>query len=290
MRCLVCQGGVKVDVTHGTYTYYKCASCGTSQVLPQPSETELTAYYHQFHLSAEAGGVYAEFEDRVQADFADKCKYVEKHTTDDRKPLKLLDVGCGKGFFVKQALSQGLEAEGIDVSASAIDYARKQLRIRARQGCVETFQHSNKENVFDVITFWATIEHIPNPLASLKAIHKLLKPGGHLFLDTGLGDLFWERFLAGHSQWYDAPQHLFVYSQKGLTILLKKAGFAIKEVDTNWERNRLRKYIKSLRHSWLCLSSFVAARAVLGAGGFSKVKEEAKWPIGRLVSIVATKE
>ena len=155
---------------------------------------------------------------------------------------------------------------------------------------VETFQHSNKENAFDVITFWATIEHIPNPLGTLKAIHKLLKPGGHLFLDTGLGDLLWERFLAGHSQWYDAPQHLFVYSQKGLTILLKKAGFAIKAVDTNWERNQLRKHIKSLRHSWLCLSSFIATRAVLGKGGFLKAKEGAKWPIGRLVSIVATKE
>ena len=146
MRCLVCQG-VRggVDVIHNTYTYYKCAGCATSQVLPQPSEAELTAYYHQFHLSAKAGGVYAEFEDRMQADFAAKCKYVKKHTTDDRKTVKLLDVGCGKGFFVKQALSQGLEAEGIDVSASAIEYARKQLRIRAHQVCVETFQHSNKE-------------------------------------------------------------------------------------------------------------------------------------------------
>ena len=290
MKCLICGGGVKVDVTHGVYVYYKCQDCGTSQVLPQPKQEELTEYYRQFHLSATKGGTYVEFEDRISVDFPAKVDYIKKHAVADGKALRLLDVGCGKGFFVKQAISQGFNAEGIDVSSSAIEYATRQLCVNAKVGYVEDFEDYKWQNAFDVVTLWATIEHLPNPIAILKAIYGLLKHGGHLFLDTGLGDVFWERFLLGHSQWFDAPQHLFVFSQKGLAILLKEAGFAVKEVDTNWERNPLRKYIKAFRHLWLCLSSFIATRVVLGKCGFLKAKEEAKWPIGRLVSIVALKE
>ena len=40
---------------------------------------------------------------------------------------------------------------------------------------------------FDVVTFWATIEHLPDPGAMLRHIFDILKPGGRLFLDTGIG-------------------------------------------------------------------------------------------------------
>jgi len=289
-NCLICSGSCSVYVTHGAYRYYKCIDCGTSQVLPQPKQEELTMYYHQFHLSANQGGVYDGFEERISADFPTKANYVKTHTAANGKRLRLLDVGYGKGFFVKHAISQGLEAEGIDVSSSAIRYARNNLGVPARVGYVENISCPDWGGAFDAVTLWATVEHIPNPIDTLRAIHTLLKPGGYLFLDTGLGDVFLEHFLAGHSQWYDAPQHLFVYSHRGLAILLDKTGFVIKKVDTNWERNWLRRHIKVLRHSWLCLSSFAAARVALGEYGFLKAKEEAKWPIGKLVSVVAVKE
>jgi SAM-dependent methyltransferase len=162
--------------------------------------------------------------------------------------------------------------------------------VNAKAGYVEAYRDYEWESAFDVATLWATIEHLPNPLATLRAVYGLLKPGGHLFLDTGLGDVLWERFLSGHSQWFDAPQHLFVFSERGLVALLEEAGFAVKEIDTNWERNLLRKYIKGLRHSWICMGTFLATRAFLGKRSFLKTKEEAKWPIGRLVSVVAVKE
>ena len=50
-------------------------------------------------------------------------RLVRNGETGAGQTLRLLDVGCGKGFFVKQAISSGFEAEGMDLSSSAIEFA-----------------------------------------------------------------------------------------------------------------------------------------------------------------------
>jgi len=290
MQCLICAGAVRPSVVHGGYTYYDCVSCGTSQLLPQPSAEDLARYYHKFHLAAVAGGVYEEFESRVQADFIAKCKHIRKHIPRERSPQKLLDVGCGKGFFLREAEAQGFVAEGIDLSSTAVEYAIRELGVRVRQGSIDTLREPAWERSFDAVTSWATLEHVPDPLLVLKGIRRVLKPGAYLFLDTGLGHTFWERFLPGHSQWYDAPQHLFVFSRRGLLTLLEQAGFIICKTYTNWERDPMRRFMKAFRNYALSISIFPTAWVALGRGRFEMAKREAKWPMGQLVSIVATKK
>ena len=75
-----------------------------------------------------------------------------------------------------------------------------------------------------MVTLWATIEHLPDPRSVIQAIHDCLRPGGILLCDTGLGHLIWKRSLLGHSQWHDAPQHLFVFSENGSVRLLETFG------------------------------------------------------------------
>ncbi len=142
--------------------------------------------------------------------------------------LKLLDVGCGKGFFIESCIKNKINAIGIDVSKSGVDYAVNILKVKAEQIDIVNFsKRIDNQNSYDVITLWATIEHLPNPQEVFNAIFTCLKPGGLFFLDTGLGNDRFEKFLSGHSQWFDAPQHLFVYSVEGLKILLGNAGFNI---------------------------------------------------------------
>src|SRR5208283_2325547 len=74
MKCYICGGTCERDVIHGAYTYWKCSDCFTSQVLPQPSVTELQQYYDSFHLSEMSGGLYGEVEDRMKADFPAKIR------------------------------------------------------------------------------------------------------------------------------------------------------------------------------------------------------------------------
>jgi SAM-dependent methyltransferase len=247
----------------------------------------LQEYYDSFHLSEQLGGVYDEVEDRVKVDFPSKVAKVLSCTT--VKNPRLLDVGCGKGFFVKAALDGNICAEGIDISRSGIDHAVNVLGVKATAGLIEEHCSGTWHQAFDVVTFWATIEHLKDPMSVLRAIYDCLKPGGIFLFDTGLGHVLWERFLPGHSQWYDAPQHLFVFSRKGLVALLQKSAFDVIDVDTNYDRSTTRRWMRWARHAALCVSGCLLITPLLGRRGLLKMKQEAKWPIGRLVSVVARK-
>ncbi len=122
MYCLICKNELNLEVISNSYHYFKCKFCGTSQVLPQPSEIELNQYYQKFHLSIDQGGSYDLIEQRMIDDFSSKVNIIKILNNNNNK---LLDVGCGKGFFVKEALSEGFDAIGIDISESGIRYAKK---------------------------------------------------------------------------------------------------------------------------------------------------------------------
>lgn len=288
MTCYVCKGPCQKDVTLAPYTYWKCSICFTSQVLPQPSPEALKSYYDLYHLSEQAGGVYDEVEDRMKADFPAKVKMVIHYA---KSPMPhLLDVGCGKGFFVKAALDSNIRAEGIDLSRSGIEYAVNTLGVKATTGRIQDHREGGWKGSFDVVTLWATIEHLPDPVSVIHAIHDCLKPGGVLLCDTGLGHNGWEKLLPGHCQWYDAPQHLFVFSEQGLVSLLEQCGFSIIHCDTNFERSLMRRWVRRFRHVLLCVVGWIFLAPLLGKHGLRQMRQGAKWPLGRLISIVAQKK
>ena len=281
--CQLCGARCGSFVRQGPYQYWKCSVCGVAQLLPQPCIEELRAFYRTFHLSTELGGEYDEVEARMQADFPAKVVLAQYYTVSGEPTL--LDVGCGKGFFVKVAQDLGFEAECIDISETGIEHARDVLGVRATCGRLEEQMWSRR---FDIVTLWATIEHVPNPTELLRSIRKTLRPGGVLLCDTGLGDAPWESVLPGYNQWYDAPQHLFVFTERSLCLILRNAGFEVLAVDTNFERSLARRIIRRTRHTLVSVSAYLATRPLLGSRAFQTLKQQAKWPIGRLMSVVAT--
>lgn len=286
--CLICNGQLSKTIKSNFYQYYICTQCRSSQLIPFPSQKELDVFYNKFHLSDKEGGNYDWIEDRIESDFPKKIELVKKYTNSSAP--KLLDVGCGKGFFIESCIKNKINAIGIDVSKSGVDYAVNILKVKAEQTDIVNFsKRIENHNSYDVITLWATIEHLLNPQEVISSIFHCLKPGGLFFLDTGLGNDRWEKYLCGYSQWYDAPQHLFVYSVEGLKLLLGNSGFNILKVDANFERSYLRRSIKYLRHLYICINSFLVLRPVIGRKGFQTMKKESKWPVGKLLQIIAKK-
>lgn len=287
-KCIICDGPLVKSVKSNFYQYYICNLCKTSQLIQFPSQEELEMLYNKFHLSDEEGGSYDWIEERMKADFQKKIEVIKNFS--NSRYISLLDVGCGKGFFVESCIKNKISAIGIDVSKSGVDYAANLLKVKAEQTDIVNFSNRiENQNNYDVITLWATIEHLPNPQEVFNAIYTCLKPGGLFYLDTGLGNDRFEKFLSGHSQWFDAPQHLFVYSVEGLKKLLDNAGFDILTINKNFERNYPRSIIKFLRHVVICLGSFIILRPVLGKTGFTAMQKESKWPIGKLLQITAKK-
>lgn len=102
---------------------------------------------------------------------------------------KILDIGCGFGTFVLAALAYGYDAFGIEPAVFEVEIARKRLGRLCPTAPVETVfsvasaaEVSDDIPAFDAITLWNVVEHIPNTTMLFQKCHKLLKPGGKLFI------------------------------------------------------------------------------------------------------------
>lgn len=278
--CPICRGSAQPAFIAGVHRMYICDQCRTAFCWPQPTDAELNDFYFQFHAAAEQNGWYDEVESRMQADFPTKLGLVKRVT--GGSPGRILDVGCGKGFFVRACVDAGLQAEGIDVSKSAVQYAREEVGITAHLGSIGHLKASLGK--FNTVTLWATIEHLPRPEEALRDIASVLTPGGYLFADTGRGDDWLDRLLPGRVQWYDPPQHLFVFSEIGFRRLLKKAGFDVVQFDGCFERSGVRKAVRIARAAVIAGTLRAASAAARLRGGRF---EFTRYPVGNLMNVCA---
>ena len=104
------------------------------------------------------------------------------------KNQRVLDVGCGGGLLTEAMAGAAAIVTGIDASATAIHVATNHLTLSKLQveyvaTTVEQFEQ-NHPQPFDIITCMEMLEHVPEPVAVVESMVRLLKPGGHLFLST----------------------------------------------------------------------------------------------------------
>ncbi|CAN5804943.1 hypothetical protein BH11PLA1_BH11PLA1_17620 [soil metagenome] len=284
--CPICVGPSGPGFVSGSYRMYACSTCRSAFVAPTPSDATLAEFYSNYHLSDDSGGMYDVLEARMQADFPHKVAMVKNLLPAPRngKPGTILDVGCGKGYFVKACVDAGLDAQGCDLSDTGVRFARERLSIRATQGLISDLKETLGQ--FDVVTFWATIEHLPDPVGTLLDIASVIKPGGRLLMDTGIGADWLDRLLPGRNQWYDPPQHLFVFSGPGLRAAAERAGFIVESHDHNYTRSRRRAVLKTIRNA--VLAGGLRAAATLGRmhlDGFIATR----YPVGNVQLMVARK-
>jgi SAM-dependent methyltransferase len=94
----------------------------------------------------------------------------------------LLEVGCGPGRFLALAQESGFEVSGVDLSDGLADEARR--RTGGAEIVCGDFATVPFGRQFDVIAMLDLIEHLPDPLASVRRAYELLTPGGRLAVYT----------------------------------------------------------------------------------------------------------
>jgi 2-polyprenyl-3-methyl-5-hydroxy-6-metoxy-1,4-benzoquinol methylase len=100
---------------------------------------------------------------------------------------KVLDVGCGVGFWVGQFCKRGAEVHGCDLTERAVEITRRRLEIFGLQADVRV---GNAERLpypdaaFDHVNCQGVIHHTPNPRACIAEFHRVLRAGGTLCLSV----------------------------------------------------------------------------------------------------------
>jgi SAM-dependent methyltransferase len=138
---------------------------------------------------------------------------------------RLLDVGCGTGVFLGEALRSGQwELIGVEPSPVAAEYCRNTLKIPV---LAQRFDEADlPDGHFDVITMWNVLEHLYSPIEDLNHAHRLLQPGGWLVLSIPNVDGIGAKMFGPYWMGWDLPRHLYLFPQKRLRQILEELGFA----------------------------------------------------------------
>lgn len=142
------------------------------------------------------------------------------------RPGRILDVGCGLGWFLS-AVNDSWEKYGVEVSECAAVEAGTEGTIYS--GWFEDTHFP--DGYFNVVILHHVIEHMVDPKLTLDKIHRLLVPGGHLVLGTPDFDSpVARRFGERYRLLYD-PTHSSFFSRDSMHKLLSDTGFIVDNVD-----------------------------------------------------------
>lgn len=185
-------------VKNEIYTYYQCSACGFIFLNPIPRNLK-TYYPDVFHA------IPASLSQLIESSHIEKYKVdlVKKFISSGR----LLDIGPSFGGFAYLAKMAGFNVEAIEMDDHCCQFLKQIVGINV-------FHSTNPSvamrsvNLYNVITLWHVIEHLPDPWPTVESAARHLLPGGIIVIASPNPDSLsfnaWGRFWVH----VDAPRHV----------------------------------------------------------------------------------
>jgi len=218
--CPACRSRKRADLgAKNGHDVFRCSDCKTLYTETQSSvETQFyDDYYHAGNLS-----VPSFIHDRVKEIVASFAEY--------RQTNRLLDLGCGAGVIMEAAAAAGWKVSGLEISQTAVDHLR-QFGYDVFKG--ELVEAHYSTGTFDVVVASELLEHIPAPRTFVKEISRILRSGGLLWATTPNGAGVSWRLLGTRWSVVSPPEHLQLFTRRGIKFLLSEAGFRRVDIATH---------------------------------------------------------
>jgi len=213
--------GVTLREDFDPFRVVACNNCGLVFLSPRLTEKAILKLYsdENYYVSEVAGQGYDEYlEVRPNwiRTFARRLNEIGKY----QKPGKVLDIGCGPGFFLEAAQAKGYDAHGLDPSDYIVKVAREKFGDRIRHGVIEQADYAADE--FDLVVAFDTFEHIYRPLEWLEAARRIIKPGGLIAMTTPDPTSMLAKISGRGWVSYKLPEHVFYWSPVTIRRALEK--------------------------------------------------------------------
>lgn len=249
----------------GHWTLHSCGACGTAYLDPRPNAESIGKAYAQYCTHPETtsstaaqaaapdwkqglrafiratlnsyrnarwqlaltpsntwGRYVVPFAPPVRSSIEQQMRHMPPHPVG--RQGHLLDVGCGNGAFLKLAQKAGWSVQGIDFDPIAVTEARNG-GLDIYLGSID--QLAAQEKTYDWITCSHVLEHIHEPQKLLQSMHRLLRPGGTLWLQTPNIDSIGHKIYGLNWRGLEPPRHLVLMTMQTLRKILENAGFKI---------------------------------------------------------------
>jgi SAM-dependent methyltransferase len=222
VKCILCSSSKTETIQKNGIDFIYCNNCDFLFIKNYPSANELISKFEQDYIMAPREYLRAEhrrsFRLFAQLELLSEI-YQYKHP-----PAKILDYGCGRGYFIDEARRHGYITYGVEISRSAIYYC-KNIGLNV----VNNIEDIN--DTFDIILMYNSLLKSPDPILTLKSIRNKMSDDSYLIIKVPYSKTkSWKLFQTSDFQFFN-QQYLQHFSPKSLKLLLEISGFQTIKID-----------------------------------------------------------
>jgi SAM-dependent methyltransferase len=230
VTCPMCGSapGTTLRYDFDPFRVVSCNHCGLTFLSPRLTEEAILKLYsnEEYYVSEVAGQGYDEYLD-VRPNwiktFSRRLNQITNYQlpiTNNQLPRKVLDIGCGPGFFLEAAQAKGYDVYGLDPSEYIVKVAGHKFGDHIRHGVIDTADYPAES--FDLVVAFDTFEHIYRPLEWLEHVRRILKPGGLLTMTTPDPSSLLAKVSGKGWVSFKLPEHVFYWSPETIRRVLAK--------------------------------------------------------------------
>lgn len=218
--CPLCNGAAVPRFEISGYWIYQCAACAHRFADCNVPQGHVEQVYGDAYFT-QGGAGYSNYlsEERM---LVARARWYARLLARYCKPGTLLDVGAAAGFTLLGMREAGWQGFGIEPNAGMAQYANRRFGLSVEAATLESW---TSERTFDLVTMLQVIAHFVDPRGALLKAGDLVRPGGHLLIETWNRASWTARLLGTSWHEYSPPSVLHWFSAEGLVRLARSAGF-----------------------------------------------------------------
>jgi len=222
--------GVIADhLARGDFRFVRCRRCGLAYLNPRPTPEQVRLYYPEEY------SCFSELppRSRLIGLLYRVLVRLKSRTLLPRLPEKgvLLDFGCGNGHWLvslRPYARPGQRFVGMDMTPHAI--ARLEAQgIEAHVGGAEELPEVFEPDSVDLVLLSHVIEHVPDPVDTLRRLAHVMKPGGEIHGVTPNWRAWDARVFGRHWAGWHVPRHFALFDRETFARCAEKAGLELVE-------------------------------------------------------------
>jgi len=206
------------SVSKESFVIVQCENCTFKFTNPRPDFESIGKYYESeeyiSHSNTSKGIINKAYQVVRSIAVKDKLELVNRLAPKG----KILDYGCGTGYFLSACQKDDWEVNGFEPNGTANKQARELLGKKIEAASLDAFEIET----FEIITMWHVLEHVHTVNETFQKLLSLLKPQGIILVAVPNADSLDAKKYGENWAAYDVPRHLYHFNQVTMKRFLKK--------------------------------------------------------------------